>query len=53
MVMTLMGSPGSELLPHARGLKMSAPKGPVVVVNQLEGVGLKERVKWYTHDDAE
>jgi hypothetical protein len=29
MVMSLMGSSGLVLLPHARGLKMLAPKGPV------------------------
>ena len=39
MVMTSMGSSGLELLPHARGLKTLAPKGPVV--NELEVVGLK------------
>ena len=38
MVMTLMGSSGLELLPHVRGLKTLAPKGPV---NGLEVVGLK------------
>ena len=48
MVMTLIGSSGLELLPHARGLKMSAPKGPV---NELE-VELKKKGLIGTHDDA-
>ena len=29
MVMRLMDSSGLDLLPHARGLRMLAPKGPV------------------------
>ena len=49
MAMTLMGSSGLELLPHARGLKMFAPKGPE---NRLE-VGLKRKGQIGTHDDAE
>ena len=37
--MSLMGSSGLELLPHERGLKMLAPKGPFLKKGSLEGFG--------------
>jgi hypothetical protein len=52
MVMESMGSSGLELLPHARGLKMLAPWGPVY--NEFEVGGFFERgvKEGYTHDDT-
>ena len=50
MVMLLMESSGLELLPHARGLKMLAPKGPV---NEFREWVEEGKAETGTHDNTE